>query len=115
MINGKSNQKYWATLVEPLDSSRERTLASIIAQLREDGLDTAADDYQLRLRVLEVHNDAIRLIGSWEVGCPPENAQWIVGSLIYHGWAPPKGLMLTDEGKRVLNKKRKENSACLDS
>lgn len=107
MIKGKSDEKYWQSLIgAPRD--REDRLRTTCDQLRTDMQQDLVEKYEKRLKVAKGHNDILRSLG-YLVEKRSDLALGagyaIAGRLIYEGWQPPAELILTDEGRKVLKEK----------
>lgn len=100
MINRMSDSDYWESLIDtPKDD--EQLMLSIAAQMALDGQKTLASEYSERGRVAAAHNKIIRIVGQMG-GSRSDFGNRHAGCLIHNGWKPPPGLMLTDEGKKVV-------------
>lgn len=107
MINGKSDNEYWESLVEePKESSA--TLRTVAQTLGRDGEAELAIEYNKRAEVIERHEQLILSLGRldktslneqmWRMSGPR-----IAGMLIWQGWTPPAALFLTDFGRKVVS------------
>lgn len=100
MINGMTNHDYWESLIAFPDDDEQLMLA-IAGQMARDGQSELAAEYSERARVAAAHNKILRVISSLNRDNRDHSRQ-SAGCLIHSGWKPPPGLMLTDEGKKVV-------------
>lgn len=107
MINGKSDAQYWHSLIgAPKDD--EQVMKQVAQTMKYEGHEELAEEYFERHQVAATHNDIVRSLG-YLVEKRSDSAlnegSMMAGKLIWEGWKPPPGLMLTKEGRDLLSAK----------